>query len=120
MNSGMGMGSFQIGSSNGKGGDRDARTVHDDDEWERLVTRDRDRKRAERDNMERRDYWERDYPDPDRDRTRDLAYIHSTSTLQYGHGSGAPTPGPGVDSHHHSALFRELSTYVSRFCSQFM
>jgi hypothetical protein len=103
MNPGMGMGSFQVGSSNGKGGDRDARTVHDDDERDRLVTRDRDRKRAERDNMERRDYWEKEYPDSDRDRTRDLPYIHQPSSLQYGHGSGAPTPGPGVDGHHHSS-----------------
>jgi len=103
MNSSMGMGSFQIGSSDGKGGDRDARTVLEDDKRDRLVIRDRDRKRAERDNMERRDYWEKEYPDPDRDRMRDLAYIHSTSSLQYGHGSGAPMPGPGIDSHRHSA-----------------
>jgi len=39
-------------------------TVHDDDERDRLVTKDRDRKRAERDNIERRDYWDKDYPDP--------------------------------------------------------
>ena len=58
LNPGMGMGSFQIGSSDGKGGDRDTRTVHDDDERDRLVTRVRDRKRTERDNMERRDYWD--------------------------------------------------------------
>jgi hypothetical protein len=36
------------------------RTVHDDNERDRLVTRDRDRKRAECDNMERRDYWGKD------------------------------------------------------------
>ncbi len=71
MSSNIGMGSFQIRSSTGKGGDRDMRTVHDDDERDRMVTRDRDRKRAERDNMERRDYWGKD-SDPDRDRTRDL------------------------------------------------
>jgi len=56
----IGMGSFQIRSSTGKGGDRDMRTVHDDDERDWLVTRDRDRKRAECDNMERRDYWGKD------------------------------------------------------------
>ena len=38
--------------------------MHDDDERDRLVTKDRDRKRAERDNIERRDYWDKDYPDP--------------------------------------------------------
>ena len=103
-----GMGYFQIGISNGKGGDRDARTVHDDDERDRLAVRDRDRKRAERENMERRDYWEKEYPDPDRDR-RDPPYIHS---LQYGHGSGAPTPVPGVDGHHHSSHHRNHHHHV--------
>jgi len=108
INPGMGMGSFQISSSNGKGGDRDVRTVHDDDEWERLAARDRDRKRAERENMERRDYREKEYPDPDRDR-RDPPYIQS---LQYGHGSGAPTPVPGVDGHLHSSHHRNHHHHV--------
>jgi hypothetical protein len=99
-----GMGSFQVGSSNGK----EARTVHDDDERDRMRDRD-NRKRAEREKeLERRDYWEKEYPEPaDRDRGRDLPYIHSSSSsssLQYGHPSGgAPPPGPGVDNHHHSS-----------------
>jgi len=39
-------------------------------------------KQVEQENMERRDYWEKEYPDPDRD-WRDIPYLHS---LQYGHG----------------------------------
>jgi hypothetical protein len=40
MDPGMGMGLFQIESGNGKGGDRDARTVHDGHERDRLMMRD--------------------------------------------------------------------------------
>jgi len=82
LNPGMGMGSFQIGSSDGKGGDRDTRTVHDDDERDRLVTRVRDRKRTERDNMERRDYWEKEYPDPDRDHTGDIYTLNTITSIR--------------------------------------
>jgi hypothetical protein len=99
ISSSMGMGSFQVGSSNGK----EAQTTHEDDERDRMRDRD-NRKRVEREELERRDYWEKEYPDPvDRDRTRDLPYIHPSSSLslQYGHASSsAPTPGPGVDNHH--------------------
>jgi hypothetical protein len=64
----MGMGSFQVGSSNGKGGDRDLRTTHEVDKRDRLAMRDRDRKQAEKEkDMERWDYWEKEYLDPYRE-----------------------------------------------------
>ena len=55
------MRSFQIESSNRKGGDWDARMVHKDDEQDRLVIKNRERKQAEQD-MERQNYWEKEYP----------------------------------------------------------
>ena len=93
------VGSFQVGSSTGKGGDRDARLPLDDEERDKLVARDRERKRPERDkDIERREYWEKEFVD---DRVRDQPYMHTPSSLQFGHGSGAHTPGP-VEGHYHS------------------
>lgn len=119
MGIGMGMGTFHLG--NGKGGDRDVRMTHEDEEKERMmVEREREsRKRAERDSKMDRREQERDlerrhkeHQEMERER-REQQHLQqhqqhrqgSSSGLPHVHSGGvgglAPTQGSGVESHHH-------------------
>ena len=115
---GMWMGGYHPG--NGKGGEWDARMMHEDEEREMLVRereqrerekerdRDRDRDReVERDRARYRDRdRDREHPEHERERQRDHQHIqqqHRQPSLSHLHGgNGAPPPqGPGVVPHHH-------------------
>jgi len=103
MDMGINIGSFQVG--NGNGGGRDVRILNEDEERDRIMRERGDRKRVEKE-FDRRDQWDREYPDFEREHGRDQPHIQhfqQRQLHQHGHSSsssGPPTQVSGMEPHH--------------------